>query len=437
MLDFILTPDVSLLNQIRAELGLPTYRSIASVLQGTPILVNSVYGFEYARHFSPFVHFIGPLVHPASNLSSEVRQAGKTDHGQTAARPRVQDEDVDAWISEAKRSLCAECHAAAPAESCAECPQSAAAWVVAQKAMGRPVVAVALGSVGLVEPGVLDALAFGLRDYAVLWIVSQERNVRAVSAPLELRSVLAHVRSVPRLPKDDLIRAYLRYCHEGGDTQSVLHDSSLCSKQYEVESSDGTMHAGGRSSTGAPEPSEVALASFVHVRTSSIGFDQLLQDIDVVVSHCSLASSQEAILALTSLVCLPLFADQRDTAVRVVDAGAGVVLDRSAVQARDIQKAVQVLRSSFEPVVLPRLLRLARLLTGAGGAEMGAAIIEEVANPSSTRLLLTKEMLWPGVRTKMLDLVVLGVAVVTLGCSIVLALVRVCTVCNSEPASPL
>ncbi len=63
-------------------------------------------------------------------------------------------------------------------------------------------------------------------------------------------------------------------------------------------------------------------------------------DVHAFVSHCGINSVYESIAAGTPIVGIPMFADQRDMAVRVADAGAGVWIDKNAVRAADLKAAI-------------------------------------------------------------------------------------------------
>lgn len=60
-----------------------------------------------------------------------------------------------------------------------------------------------------------------------------------------------------------------------------------------------------------------------------------LPQVRFVVSHCGAAAAGEALSFAKPLLCVPFFVDQSDTAVRVRDAGAGLVVDKIRADARD------------------------------------------------------------------------------------------------------
>lgn len=65
--------------------------------------------------------------------------------------------------------------------------------------------------------------------------------------------------------------------------------------------------------------------------------------VSLVISHCGMASAQEALYFHKPLLCLPVMADQADVARRVADAGAGSVLDKHAISASGVRAAVRSL----------------------------------------------------------------------------------------------
>jgi UDP:flavonoid glycosyltransferase YjiC (YdhE family) len=62
LLSVALTPPFMQVNKARRERQLPPYRSQHDVYKGARVLVNSAFGFEYARPLSPLVDMIGPIV---------------------------------------------------------------------------------------------------------------------------------------------------------------------------------------------------------------------------------------------------------------------------------------------------------------------------------------------------------------------------------------
>lgn len=69
----------------------------------------------------------------------------------------------------------------------------------------------------------------------------------------------------------------------------------------------------------------------------------LLEDADVVVTHCGHGTTMKALAAATPLVCIPMGRDQNDTAVRVRRTGAGVRLSSKASVAAIAEAVTTVL----------------------------------------------------------------------------------------------
>jgi UDP:flavonoid glycosyltransferase YjiC (YdhE family) len=95
------------------------------------------------------------------------------------------------------------------------------------------------------------------------------------------------------------------------------------------------------------------------------------------VSHCGINSVHESLSAGTPIVGIPMFADQRDMAVRVADAGAGVWLDKGRFGADDLRRAIErVLTEDRFRLAIPAVQRA---FAAAGGVRRAADLIAGVA----------------------------------------------------------
>jgi UDP:flavonoid glycosyltransferase YjiC (YdhE family) len=100
-------------------------------------------------------------------------------------------------------------------------------------------------------------------------------------------------------------------------------------------------------------------------------------NVKVFVSHCGINSVYEAVRAGTPIVGIPMFADQRDMAVRVADAGIGVWLDKRRFTADELRDAV--LRVLGDDAMRRALPGVQRALDAAGGVGRAADLIEDHA----------------------------------------------------------
>ena len=93
------------------------------------------------------------------------------------------------------------------------------------------------------------------------------------------------------------------------------------------------------------------------------------------VSHCGINSVHESLMMGTPIVGIPMFADQRDMAVRVADAGAGVWIDKRRLTGNALRGAIRRVMSdaSFAAAIPPIQAALAR----AGGVRRAADLITE------------------------------------------------------------
>jgi MGT family glycosyltransferase len=104
-------------------------------------------------------------------------------------------------------------------------------------------------------------------------------------------------------------------------------------------------------------------------------------NVKVFVSHCGINSVHESLYAGTPIVGIPMLADQRDMAVRVVDAGVGLWLDKRRFTAAALRSAiVRVLREDSFRAGIPALQAA---FAEAGGVRRAADLIERAAGSPS------------------------------------------------------
>ncbi len=122
-----------------------------------------------------------------------------------------------------------------------------------------------------------------------------------------------------------------------------------------------------------PLPSDVRVEPWV---ASQIGV-LAHPNVRAFVTHCGINSVHEALVAGTPIVGIPLLADQYDMALRVQDAGVGLLLDKLRFSTSDLRRAVdQVVCDERFRRPMPALQRGFRL---AGGVERAADLIEHAA----------------------------------------------------------
>ncbi|MEN9221425.1 MAG: glycosyltransferase [Thermostichus sp. BF3_bins_97] len=96
------------------------------------------------------------------------------------------------------------------------------------------------------------------------------------------------------------------------------------------------------------------------------------------VSHCGINSAQESIAAGTPIVGIPMFADQLDMALRVQDAGVGLILDKHSFTSEALQAAIE--RVLNEPTFTQPIPNLQNTFFRAGGVTAAADLIEVEAS---------------------------------------------------------
>ena len=95
------------------------------------------------------------------------------------------------------------------------------------------------------------------------------------------------------------------------------------------------------------------------------------------VSHCGVNSVHESLYAGTPIVGIPLLADQYDMALRVTDAGVGLLLDKHQLSASQLRVAIhQVTQEDRFRRGIPAIQSSFRL---AGGVRRAADLIEHAA----------------------------------------------------------
>jgi UDP:flavonoid glycosyltransferase YjiC (YdhE family) len=100
-------------------------------------------------------------------------------------------------------------------------------------------------------------------------------------------------------------------------------------------------------------------------------------NVGAFVSHCGVNSVHESLFAGTPVVGIPLLADQHDMALRVVDAGVGVLLEKQRFDSADLRARIEdVLRNDGYRRAIPAIQSSFRL---AGGVKRAADLIEHVA----------------------------------------------------------
>ena len=77
--------------------------------------------------------------------------------------------------------------------------------------------------------------------------------------------------------------------------------------------------------------------------------------------------------------CIPLFADQRDLAVHIESAGAGLWLDKATFTADQLAQTTRLLLADADGALATNIRRLQSLVELAGGAPIAAKWVAHVA----------------------------------------------------------
>lgn len=106
-------------------------------------------------------------------------------------------------------------------------------------------------------------------------------------------------------------------------------------------------------------------------------------NVRVFVSHCGINSAYESMVAGTPIVGIPMFADQRDMAVRVFDAGAGLWVDKARFTAASLRGAIE--RVLDEPSFRRSIPGIQEAIRQSGGVRKAASLIERAAAKGQSR----------------------------------------------------
>ncbi|ETV91454.1 hypothetical protein H310_13995 [Aphanomyces invadans] len=122
--------------------------------------------------------------------------------------------------------------------------------------------------------------------------------------------------------------------------------------------------------------------------------------VKLVISHCGMVSAQESLVFGKPILCLPFLVDQPDVAARVVDAGAGLVLDKTHFTAEEVrQKVLTLLRNAS---FAQNAVRVGAALRSAGGIKRVTEILESTLQ-HGTHHLTTVDLKLPWHKVVMLD----------------------------------
>lgn len=111
----------------------------------------------------------------------------------------------------------------------------------------------------------------------------------------------------------------------------------------------------------------------------------------LVISACGAATVQETLYFGKPLLCIPLFADQLDVSVRVVESGAGLRLDKQHLEVSDISK--HVLNLVRNHTFRNQAKRMGKIIRAAGGTKQAADIVVDTMHRHKFKLMQQPEQL--------------------------------------------
>ena len=107
----------------------------------------------------------------------------------------------------------------------------------------------------------------------------------------------------------------------------------------------------------------------------------VMDEVDVVVTHGGMGTTQRALAAGVPLVVVPWGRDQNESGRRVQHSGAGVMLARRALSPERLRDAVRVARGRTD-----RARAIAAAFTEAGGAQRAVKILAGLRQPTAPRV---------------------------------------------------
>lgn len=113
------------------------------------------------------------------------------------------------------------------------------------------------------------------------------------------------------------------------------------------------------------------------------------------VSHCGFNSVHESLYYGTPLLCVPMFTEQTDSAVRLVDQGAGLHLPKTEITADTLLPMLRRLSLGPQGSLARGARRIQRHLQRAGGVRLAADRLEEIAECGGVGHLVTAEARLP------------------------------------------
>ncbi len=342
LLSVALTHAFIQINKFRTEFGLPIYRTQHDIFADEKILVNTAFGLEYAQVRSPLVDYIGPMLPITAFTSFDVRKKIELEH-----KEHILPHGLISWLDgDANEDVLGTLSLIDQNQNNKD-----------NKNKDKIVLYVNFGTFVEPERWQFDNLMESLSDprwTKVLWAVQKDQ------------------RSMLRQP----------YPHN-----------------FRIKNIDG--------SYVITRPSNIP-GMDIYVSTKSAKKGNCYQSthltmlmhpsVKAIISHCSMAAAQEVLFFGKPLLCIPFLSEQYDTAARVVDKGAGIMINKQDMSIDSIKSALYELTSNPKYTLAARNISL--LLKLAGGASQGARIILNTLDQKGHPHLVSPRLAWhksPGI----------------------------------------
>ena len=246
-----------------------------------------------------------------------------------------------------------------------------------------------MGSMPRIQPEQAKAIILAL-DNERDALVGGSKNVSdAGKSEHELRALWL----LPRKQREALARASLMIADDDMRREALLrrHSPTMSTTSRSSASSVGGARGLGGALPGREFPQSMRLLSTDKDENSLFITALASDEVDVVLSHCDSAVVQEALLFARPVLCIPFFGDHYDVAQRLRESGAGMSVDKLAIDPQEMRRTLVEMGAGLKalhpkarsPSVSSKHSRSTVLLPGSRAARRAAASLREAIADAS------------------------------------------------------